>query len=165
MTSSVSVPWWLLSLVGIIVLTAVHLYVPAWRCWMFGIVSTGPVWLKFPPPTLVQVYISGFGLAAVTWQVKDNVSPTIVFWSGIGCIVGRSIRLEKIIFVVYQMHKEKFTKMDNKIFARFIWSQIYICVSAFTFKVKSRKYQGVFEVKSRAKTWQVRGIWSQQLEH
>ena len=32
-------------------------------------------------------------------------------------------------------------------------------------KVKSRKYQGVFEVKSRAKTWQVRGIWSQQLEH
>ena len=32
-------------------------------------------------------------------------------------------------------------------------------------QVKSRKYQGVFEVKSRAKTWQVRGIWSQQLEH
>ena len=32
-------------------------------------------------------------------------------------------------------------------------------------KVKSRKYQGVFEVKSRVKTWQVRGIWSQQLEH
>ena len=33
------------------------------------------------------------------------------------------------------------------------------------YKVKSRKYQGVFEVKSRVKTWQVRGIWSQQLEH
>ena len=33
------------------------------------------------------------------------------------------------------------------------------------FQVKSRKYQGVFEVKSRAKTWQVPGIWSQQLEH
>ena len=32
-------------------------------------------------------------------------------------------------------------------------------------KEKSRKYQGVFEVKSRVKTWQVRGIWSQQLEH
>ena len=31
--------------------------------------------------------------------------------------------------------------------------------------VKSRKYQGVFEMKSRVKTWQVRGIWSQQLEH
>ena len=30
---------------------------------------------------------------------------------------------------------------------------------------KSRKYQGVFKVKSRGKTWQVRGIWSQQLEH
>ena len=26
---------------------------------------------------------------------------------------------------------------------------------------KSRKYQGVFEVKIRVKTWQVRGIWSQ----
>ena len=32
-------------------------------------------------------------------------------------------------------------------------------------KAKSRKYQGVFEVKSRVKTMQVRGIWSQQLEH
>ena len=32
-------------------------------------------------------------------------------------------------------------------------------------KAKSRKYQGIFEVKSRVKTWQVRGIWSQQLEH
>ena len=30
---------------------------------------------------------------------------------------------------------------------------------------KSRKYQGVFEVKSRVKTWQDRGIWSQQLKH
>ena len=29
---------------------------------------------------------------------------------------------------------------------------------------KSRKYQGVFEAKSRVKTWQVRGIWSQQLK-
>ena len=27
-------------------------------------------------------------------------------------------------------------------------------------RAKSRKYQGVFEVKSRVKTWQVRGIWS-----
>ena len=35
----------------------------------------------------------------------------------------------------------------------------------YRFKAKSRKYQGVFEVKSRVKTWQVRGIWSQQLEH
>ena len=32
-------------------------------------------------------------------------------------------------------------------------------------KAKSRKYQGVFEVKSRVKTRQVRWIWSQQLEH
>ena len=32
-------------------------------------------------------------------------------------------------------------------------------------EAKSRKYQGVFKVKSRVKTWQVRGIWSQQLEH
>ena len=32
-------------------------------------------------------------------------------------------------------------------------------------QAKSRKHQGVFEVKSRVKTWQVRGIWSQQMEH
>ena len=30
---------------------------------------------------------------------------------------------------------------------------------------KSRKYQVVLEVKRRVKTWQVRRIWSQQLEH
>ena len=33
------------------------------------------------------------------------------------------------------------------------------------FNAKSRKYQGVFAVKNRVKKWQVRGIWSQQLEH
>ena len=32
-------------------------------------------------------------------------------------------------------------------------------------KAKSKKYQGVFEVKSRVKTLQVLGIWSQQFEH
>ena len=32
-------------------------------------------------------------------------------------------------------------------------------------EAKSRNYQGVFEVKSRVKTWQVRGIWSQELDH
>ena len=32
------------------------------------------------------------------------------------------------------------------------------------YQATSRKYQGVFKVKSRVKTWQVRGIWSQQLE-
>ena len=30
---------------------------------------------------------------------------------------------------------------------------------------KSRKYRGVIKIKSRIKTWQVRGIRSQQLEH
>ena len=39
------------------------------------------------------------------------------------------------------------------------------CFKSERTKAKSRKYQGVFEVKSRVKTWQVRGIWSQQLEH
>ena len=37
--------------------------------------------------------------------------------------------------------------------------------TTMVYEAKSRKYQGVFEVKSRVKTWQVRGIWSQQLEH
>ena len=31
------------------------------------------------------------------------------------------------------------------------------------FEAKSRKYQGVFVVKGRVKTWQVRGIWSQNI--
>ena len=35
----------------------------------------------------------------------------------------------------------------------------------YLLRAKSRKYQGVFKVKSRVKTWQNRGIWSQQLEH
>ena len=30
---------------------------------------------------------------------------------------------------------------------------------------KSKKYQGVFKVKSRVKTWQIQGIWYQHLEH
>ena len=29
-------------------------------------------------------------------------------------------------------------------------------------EAKLRKYQGVFEVKNRVKTWQIRGIWSQE---
>ena len=45
---------------------------------------------------------------------------------------------------------------------KYQWSWQY---STSLWKAKSRKYQGVFEVKSRVKTWQVRGIWSQQLEH
>ena len=32
-------------------------------------------------------------------------------------------------------------------------------------KAKSRKFQEVFKVKNRVKTWQVREIWSQQSEH
>ena len=32
-------------------------------------------------------------------------------------------------------------------------------------EAKSRKYKGLFEVKSGVKTRQVRGMWSQQLEH
>ena len=40
-----------------------------------------------------------------------------------------------------------------------------IKIIALSHEGKSRTYPGVFEVKSRVKTWQVRGIWSQQLEH
>ena len=44
--------------------------------------------------------------------------------------------------------------------------QMYMYSSIMN-KAKSRKYQRVhiFQVKSRVRTWQVRGIWSQQLEH
>ena len=37
--------------------------------------------------------------------------------------------------------------------------------SAILSQAKSRKYRGVFKLKSRVNTWQVRGIWSQQLEY
>ena len=46
-----------------------------------------------------------------------------------------------------------------------VTANIPIVYYSLLYHVKSRKYQGVFEVKSRVKTWQVRGIWSQQLEH
>ena len=46
-----------------------------------------------------------------------------------------------------------------------IKSQAYNRILMSHYEAKSRKYQGVFKVKSRVKTWQVRGIWSQQLEH
>ena len=49
-------------------------------------------------------------------------------------------------------------RRGNKMCYPNIYSKIHLYA-------KSRKYQGVFEVKSRVKTWQVRGIWSQQLEH
>ena len=61
-TSSVSLPCWRLPLVGIMVLTAVHLYVPVWRSWMFGIVSTGPVWLNVLSPTLVHLILVRLGV-------------------------------------------------------------------------------------------------------
>ena len=41
------------------------------------------------------------------------------------------------------------------------WCYLFVAIC----RAKSRKYRGVFEVKSRVKAWQVRGIWSQQLEH
>ena len=37
-----------------------------------------------------------------------------------------------------------------------------IGIALFCIEAKSRKYQGVLEMKSRVKTWQVRGTWSQQ---
>ena len=39
------------------------------------------------------------------------------------------------------------------------------CLLKGTCKAKSRKYRGVFKVKSRVKTRQIREICSQQLEH
>ena len=39
----------------------------------------------------------------------------------------------------------------------------YHCANFYTniYQAKSRKYQAVFNVKSRVKTWQFRGIWHQ----
>ena len=54
--------------------------------------------------------------------------------------------------------------------SKLLWIQVifpdsYYVVSSVGYQAKPTKYQGVFEVKIRVKTWQVRGIWSQQLEH
>ena len=54
---------------------------------------------------------------------------------------------------------------DTKIQKEALEIELLIWTTRFLYQAKSRKYQGVFEVKSRVKTWQVRGIWSQQLEH
>ena len=99
---SVSLPCRRLPLVATMVLTAVHLYVPVWRSWMFGIVSTGPVLLNVPPPTLVHLYSLGAGLDEVTWHVMDNVSPVFILWSGMVFSVGGSVSLvKKETFIVH----------------------------------------------------------------
>ena len=43
--------------------------------------------------------------------------------------------------------------------------RVYLYITIIVFNAKWRKYQGVLKVKSRVKTLQARGIWSQQLEH
>ena len=48
---------------------------------------------------------------------------------------------------------------------QFLKSKIRYSPAFCILQAKSRKYQGVFEMKNRVKTWQVLGIWSQQLEH
>ena len=61
---------------------------------MFDMVSTGPVWMNAPSPTLVHVYRSGKGLEEFTWHVIDSVSPIVLASSCIGWIVGASIKGE-----------------------------------------------------------------------
>ena len=62
---------------------------------MLGMVSTCPVWLNVPSPTFVHLYSLGAGLDEVTRHVIDNVSPVLMLWSGIVCIVGGSVSLAK----------------------------------------------------------------------
>ena len=94
-TSSVSIPCWLSPLVGLMVLTAVHLYVPAWRRWMLGIVRIDPVRLKDLSLILVHSYRIGMGLDT-TLHVIFIVSPANILLSGIICTEGGSVCLEII---------------------------------------------------------------------
>ena len=68
----------------------------------------------------------------------------------------------KIIFIFLSTLYISFNIYSSYYFNANVNQQMHIFLLA---KAKSRKYQGVFEVKSRVKTWQIRGIWSQQLEH
>ena len=47
----------------------------------------------------------------------------------------------------------------------FLMENIHVQFDGMVYQAKLRKYQEIFGVKSRVKTWQVRGIWSQQLGH
>ena len=95
-TFSVSIPCWLPPLVGLMVLTAVHLYVPVSRLCMLGIVSIGPVRLKDLSLILVHSYRIGIGLDT-TLHVIFNVSPANILLSGMVCTVGGSVCLETIL--------------------------------------------------------------------
>ena len=89
----------------------------------------------------------------------------------VGCKI---INFVIIFFVIFSdLHRnEPWGRKHHFVFAcwlsclrkalKYQWSWQY---STSLWKAKSRKYQWVFEVKSRVKTWQVRGIWSQQLDH
>ena len=96
-TFSVSIPCWLPPLVGLMVLTAVHLYVPVSRLCMLGIVSIGPVRLKDLSLILVHSYRNGMGLDNTTLHVIFNVSPANILLSGMVCTVGGSVCLETIL--------------------------------------------------------------------
>ena len=74
-----------------------------------------------------------------------------------GIITPELISLPFFFEVFKYLFKNRFS---DKFFLR-----AFIFPHAKFLKAKSRKYQGVFEVKSRIKTWEVREIWSQQLEH
>ena len=58
-----------------------------------------------------------------------------------------------------------FIHWDHKIVTIMCFMNTWTRVSPQSLIWKIEKYQGVFGVKSRVKTWQNRGIWSQQLEH
>ena len=81
-----------------------------------------------------------------------------------------SVRPSVTVFLTFLLHA--LTYWAEILYVTFcLWTFDQVHVSSIfvgvmpLLEAKSRKYQWVFEVKSRVKTWQVRGIWSQQLEY
>ena len=72
--------------------------------------------------------------------------------------------LDCVIKVLFQIFSERLSSKIPQYFENL--DPPFICYKYNNLlEEKSRKYQGVFKVKSPVKTWQVRGIWSQRLEH
>ena len=72
----------------------------------------------------------------------------VVQYRMISLVLNLFFKISKSIFEPYE--KLEYFAIKPLFFA--------IQILMFDFQAKSRKYQGVFEVKSRLKTWQVRGI-------
>ena len=125
-------------------------------------------------PIKKTLFLQIFGLVAFIKQLCliKATRPKIMLDKG-----HEAENLQKECLFLLYYHFPMDDSSDSYVFKPLLWfaSSSYAIISVqmsqvfhsvcLALEAKSRKYQGVFEVKSRVKTWQVRGIRSQQLEH